>query len=227
MGSKHRMCIDYSTTINRVTKEDGYPFPLIEEIVNRLARYRRFSKFDLKAAYNQVAIPEADIPKTAFWANQRQFEYTRIPFGLRNAVSAFQRIMDNIIREEGLTDTFVYLDDVTIGGEDQAQHDLNVKHFEYVCKTRNLTLNNKKTIRNVAEVDILGYRVGNKIIRPGPEKLKRLETFPPPKTFKELQSLKGLLAYYSRWIPKFSSKLYPLTRITEFPIKGEALRSLR
>ena len=87
-GSKQRLCIDYSTTINRVTKEDGYPFPLIEEMVNKLARYKRFSKFDLKAAYNQVAIPEVDIPKTAFWANQRQFEYTRIPFGLRNAVSA-------------------------------------------------------------------------------------------------------------------------------------------
>ena len=128
-GPKPRICIDYSTTINKITKVAAYPSPMIEEIVNKLAQYRKFSKFDLKAAYNQVAIPEKDIAKTAFQANQQKFEYTRIPFGLTNAVAAFQRIMDDIIREENLKDTYVYLDDVTIGGRDQIQHDLNVQRL--------------------------------------------------------------------------------------------------
>ena len=87
-GSKWRLCIDYSKTINKSTVEDAYPFPLISEIVNKLAQYRKFSKFDLQAAYNQVVLPEEDVPKTAFQANNKFFEFTRIPFGLKNAVSA-------------------------------------------------------------------------------------------------------------------------------------------
>ena len=173
-GAKRRLCVDYSPTINSITLEDAYPSPLIGEMVNKLAQYQRFSKFDLKAAYNQVVIPEEDVPKTAFQANNQLFEFTRIPFGLKNAVSAFQRIMDDIIREENLKDTYVYLDDVTIGGMSQNQHDFNVQRFEEVCKSRRLTLNNEKTIRNVSEIEVLGYRVGNMLIRPGLNKLERL-----------------------------------------------------
>ena len=106
----------------------------------------------------------------------------------------------------------------------QVHHGSNVQHFEPVCKARNSTLNSKQTIRNVTEVETLGYKRGNKIIRPDPEKLKRLEFFTPPTTFRELGTLKSLLAHYSRWILRFSSRLFPLTQVIGFPISGEALR---
>ena len=82
--------------------------------------------------------------------------------------------MTDIIKEEGLKDTYVYLDGITIGGMDQDQHDQNVQRFESVCKQRRLTLNNEKTVRNVSEINILGYWIGNMQISPDPEKLQTL-----------------------------------------------------
>ena len=62
-------------------------------------------------------------------------------------------------------------------------------------------------------------------ISPGPRKLETLLNLRPPETPREMKYLKGLLAYYSQWIPKFSTKLHPLTKVDQFPIRGEALRA--
>lgn len=224
-GPKWRLCVDFSRTINKLSAEEAFPFPLINEIINKLAQYKRFTKFDLKSAYNQVILPAEDVPKTAFQANYGFFEFLRIRFRLKNAVLAFQRIMTDIIKEEDLKDTYVYLDDIMIGGMDQNQHDLNVQHFESVCKKRKLTLNNEKTVRNVSEISILGYRIGNMQISPDPEKLQTLLNLKPPGSPQELKFVKGLLAYYSHWISNFSSKLHPLTKVTQFSIYGNALKA--
>ena len=45
-----------------------------------------FTSFDLAQGYLQMAMEEADIPKTAFHAGSSGlFEFTRMPFGLTNA----------------------------------------------------------------------------------------------------------------------------------------------
>ena len=53
------------------------------------------------------------------------FQFKRIPFGVTNGVSCFQRIIDSIIAEENIKDTFAYLDNVTICGNSQDEHDQN------------------------------------------------------------------------------------------------------
>ena len=113
----------------------------------------------MKSAYHQVEIQEVDKPYTAFEAVGRLWEFNRIPFGVTNGVPKFQRIIDQIVDEDGLKDTYPYLDNVTVGGRDQHEHDENVKRFlDAICK-RNLTLNEEKTVASVSEINILGYCV--------------------------------------------------------------------
>ena len=52
--SKKRLVIDYSEAINRFTELDAYPLPKIDELVNRITKYRYFSAIDLKSAYHQI-----------------------------------------------------------------------------------------------------------------------------------------------------------------------------
>ena len=69
-----------------------------------------------------------------------------MPFRLTNAVASFQRIMVDLIVSYSLTDTFPYLDNVTIGGRTQQEHDENVRRFLEMVTEQGLTLNVSKSI---------------------------------------------------------------------------------
>ena len=107
-------------------------------MINELSKYHVFSTFNLSSAYHQVKIVESDYKNKAFEANGKLYEFTRIPFGVKNGVAAFQWIMSQFVEQENLRDTFPYLDNVTVAGRDQEEHDNNVKSFLAAIRRRNL-----------------------------------------------------------------------------------------
>ena len=169
-GSR-RMVIDYSQTINIYTEKDATPLPRLDETVNTLAKYRFFSKFDLKSAYHQIPILPSDYKYTAFEANGKLYEFKRIPYGVTNGGIVFQRAIESVIKTENLNDTFAWQDDVTVCGQSQEEHDRNVERFLNAVRARNFTLNEKKTVSSVSCINVLGYRVGFGEIRPDPDRL--------------------------------------------------------
>ena len=184
---KKRLCVDYSQTINQYTELDAYPLPRIDDMINNLAHYKVFSTFDLRNAYHQVPILKDDRKYTGFEANGRLYQFRRIPFGVTNGVAVFQRLMDNIIKEEKLKDTFPYLDDITVAGVNQADHDKNVEAFLDVVKRQNLTLNHAKSVISASSIYVLGYLVRDGIIRPDPERLCPFKELPLPTNVQSLR----------------------------------------
>ena len=118
-------------------------------------------------------------------------------FGVTNGVAVFQRLMDNIIKEEKLKDTFPYLDDITVAGVNQADHDKNVEAFLDVVKRQNLTLNHAKSVISASSINVLGYLVRDGNIRPDPERLRPLKELPLPTNVQSLRRTLGLFAYYA------------------------------
>ncbi|KAL0859991.1 hypothetical protein ABMA27_010306 [Loxostege sticticalis] len=98
---RKRLVIDYSRTINRYTELDAYPLPNIEQLVTKVAKNKIFSLIDLKGAYHQVPILPEERKYTAFEAHGNLYQFRRIPFGVTNGVSSFQRTIDWIIRKIG------------------------------------------------------------------------------------------------------------------------------
>ena len=104
---KQRMCIDYSQTINLFTELDAYPLPRIDDMVNKLSQFEVLSTFDLKSAYHQILLRESETKFTAFEALGYLYEFVILPFGVTNGVPSFRRIIDNIVTQEGLKNTFL------------------------------------------------------------------------------------------------------------------------
>ena len=204
---KKRLHMDYSQTINQYTELDGYPLPQIDDMVNTLAKYKLYSTFDLKSAYHQVPIKESDMNYTGFEANGRLYHFHCIPFGVINGVAVFQRAMDKMIEEEGLNDTYPYLDNITVAGKDQEEHDSNVQIFLEAVRLRNLSLNQSKTVESVKSINILGYCVGDGITKPNTEILRPLQDFPLPTNRHSLRRVVEMFVYYAKWIPQFSDRI--------------------
>ncbi|XP_072098229.1 uncharacterized protein [Mobula birostris] len=150
------MVVDYSQTINRLTQLDAYPLPRIADMVNQIAQYKVYSTIDLKSAYHQLPICREDRPYTAFEADGRLYQFLRVPFGVMNGVSVFQRAIDRMVDQCQLKATFPYLDNITICGHDQQDHDNNVQKFLQAAKSFNLTYNKDKCVFGTTRLAILG-----------------------------------------------------------------------
>ena len=164
----------------------------------------------LSSAYHQIKIIDSEQKFTAFEANGKLYEFTRIPFGLRNGVAAFQRKITQFIEKERLRNTYPYLDNVTVAGHAKEEQDKNVKAFLEAIKLRNFTLNESRTVASKNSMPILGYVVGNGEAKPDPERLRPLLDFPPSSNFKLLRRVLGMFAYYAEWIDCFADKVRPL-----------------
>ena len=222
---KRRMVIDYSRTINRFTELDAYPLPNISRMARTIAEYAVYSTFDLKSAYHQIPIGEDEKKFTAFEANGKLFQFRRVPFGVTNGVSCFQRTVDKVIQDETLRDTFAYVDNITVCGKTQADHDANVAKLREAAKKYNLTFNENKTISSTSSIQLLGYCIEKGKIKPDPERLQPLKNLPVPSDAKSLKRAVGLFSYYSQWIPKFSDIIHPLVNCKDFPLKSDHINA--
>jgi hypothetical protein len=114
-----RPCGDFRR-LNTVTTPDSYPLPNLQDFSIIAGGCSIFSKVDLRKGYHQIAVHPSDIPKTAITTPFVLFEYTRMPFGLRNAGNTFQRHMDQVLA--GLEGVFCYLDDVLVASSGEEEH---------------------------------------------------------------------------------------------------------
>ena len=115
------MCVDYRA-LNKQTVKDCYPLPWIDLLLDRLGQARIFSKLDLAQGYHQIAMSQDSVEKTACCTNLGQWEYLVMPFGLCNAPSTFQRLMNTIFKQEINSFVLVYLDDIWIYSRSEEEH---------------------------------------------------------------------------------------------------------
>ena len=222
---KKRLVVDYSQTINKFTYLDAYPAPNINDLVHTLAQNEYFSKLDLKSAYHQVPLMESERHYTAFEADKELYQFTRIPFGITNAVAKFQRLMNEFIKSNSLENTYAYIDDIIICGKTVEEHNTNLEKFMNAAIIDNITINKDKSEFLTTEIKYLGHCISKDKISPDPDRLKSLIEMAVPNNSKSLQRCLGMFSYYSKWIPNYSNKISPLLNLKMFPLTREQKES--
>ena len=155
-----RKCVDYRP-LNRLTVRDNFPLPLIEDCIECLGGKNYFTNIDLRNGYFHVKMAPDSIKYASFLTPLGQFEYFRMPFGLKNAPSFFQRYIYNIFRDlvdEGLI--IVYMDDVIIATADFSTHAELVSKVLRRMKRSGLSLRATKCKLGYDKINYLGYCVG-------------------------------------------------------------------
>ena len=121
-----QLCVDFQS-LNKVTKKDCYPLPLIMDLLDAPQKARIYTKIDLQHAYHLVRIAKGNKWKTAFQTCYSSFEWLVMPFGLTNGPAAFQRFMNDIFGDLLDQCIVVYLDNILIYSDNPEQHTKHVR----------------------------------------------------------------------------------------------------
>lgn len=178
-----RLCIDYRK-LNLRTIRDAYALPNIEETFTALSGAKWFSVMDLKSGYYQVEVAEEDKPKTAFVCPLGFYEFNRMPQGVTNAPSTFQRLMERCVGDLHLSEVLVFLDYLIMFSDTLEEHENRLMKVLNRLKDFGLKLSPEKCNFFRASVKYLGHIVDAQGVHTDPEKVSPLRSWPCPTTRK-------------------------------------------
>lgn len=207
-----RMCVDYRL-LNQKTRKDAFPLPRIEESLDALAGAQWFSTLDLASGYNQVPVSETDKPKTAFCTPFGLFEWNRMPFGLCNAPSTFQRLMQRLFGDQQCQSLLLYLDDIVVFSSSVAQHLQRLEVVLSRLQREGLKAKLQKCAFFKQEVGYLGHVISSQGVSTDPSKIDAVAKWPRPRHVSDLRSFLGFASYYRRFVAGFAKLAGPLHKL--------------
>ena len=209
-----RVCIDYRR-LNEVTRKDHFPLPFIDRLLERVSGHPFYCFFDGNSGYFQIEISPEDQEKTTFTCPFGTYAYRRMPFGLCNAPTNFQRCMLSMFSDMVERIMEVYMDDIKVYGCDFEECLTNLEAILQRCIEKNLVLNWEKFHFMVNQGIVLGHIISSRGIEVDKAKIDVISKLPPPTNAKKIWQFLCHAGFYRRFIKDFSKIAKPLYKLLE------------
>jgi len=210
---EYRAVTDYRL-LNDQTVKNRYPLPRADQLFDKLANAKYFSKIDLRTGFYQILIAAEDRHKTAFVTSQGLFEYNVLPMGLCNSPGVFMALMNDTFRDYLDKFVLVFLDDIIVYSDTLEDHERHLRLALQRLREQRLCAKLSKSALCQTEVEFLGHYVGRDGLRVMEDKIEAVRDWPVPTTMRELRAFLGLAGYYRRFVKGFSEIALPLTELT-------------
>lgn len=200
--------------MNNQTIKDAYALPNIEETFAALTGSKWFSVMDLKSGYYQVEMDKEDKHKTAFVTPMGFWKFNRMPQGVTNAPSTFQRVMEKCMGSLVHKEVLVFLDNLIVFADTLEEHECRLMKVLNRLKEFGLKLSPEKCHFFIKSVKYLGHVVSENGVETDPGKIAPLTTWPCPTNISELKSFLGFTGYYRRFVKDYAKIGKPLNALT-------------
>lgn len=137
------MFIDFRD-LNRACPKEHYPLPRIDQLVDSTSGCQLLSMMDIYQGYHQIKMNPSDVPKATFGVCAGTFGFQSMPFGLKNVVATYQRMMDKVFKKQIGQNQEVYVDDILVKSLKEKSHATDLQEIFEVIRTYHLKLNPAK-----------------------------------------------------------------------------------
>ena len=212
----YRLCIDYRL-VNSKSIPEAFPTMTLEEIWEIIGMHKPkyFTTLDMLCGFQQIAMDERTKHKSTFVVRSNQYQWLRMPMGLRNAPITFQKTMATVLKGLLYKTCLIYLDDIIVWSDCISCHKKNLQEIFDRLSEANLSLKASKCKFAMEEITYLGHVLDKNGVRPNPQKIEIIQNYKPPKNEKQLRQFLGLSQYYRRFQKNFSKIAKPLYDLTQ------------
>ena len=206
------MCVDY-TDLNKHCPKDPFRLPCIDQVIDSTAGCVLLSFLYCYSGYHQIALKEEDQIKTAFITPYGAYAYKTMSFGLKNAGSTYQRVIQLCFTDQLHRNVEAYVDDVVVKTKSRDQFIADLEETFNSQRKFRWKLNPTKCVYGIPSGKLLGFIVSNRGIETNPEKINAIMAMDAPATIKDVQKLIGCIAALNRFLSKLGEWGLPFVKL--------------
>jgi hypothetical protein len=200
---KPRICTD-ARAVNRHIVPDRARVPPIQDLLQQFHGSRFITSIDLSSAFLQIGLKKECRKYTSFLFDSQLYQYTRCPYGFKNSLSAFIRVLQLTLGSDTHSYAVAYVDDIIVLSP---SFELHLKHLDTVMgrlTQAGFSINAKKCKFCKTEISFLGHVRQQGSVSPDPRRIEAVLSYPAPRNQRQLRQFLGTCNYHHRFIINYA-----------------------
>ncbi|KAL1277415.1 hypothetical protein QQF64_024088 [Cirrhinus molitorella] len=211
-NGKWRPTIDYRK-LNQQVPLSRWPMTQLEQEIPRIRGATIFSTLDVASGFWTIPVHRKTQHKLAFTFGNRQYTFTRCPFGYANSPAEFNIFLNKACPDARMRGNLIYVDDVLMKSATVDDHLEEIKHVlnQLTTAGAKIALHKGQWCKN--KVNYVGLLIGPHGNRTQSSRIQAVQNIKAPKNISELRSFLGVCNYSRQFIENYSDIARPLTSL--------------